>query len=102
MLSKGIKEAKRLYAQKLDSHFRCNKDPRRLWQGLQHIMDYTPLPPTSRLKDCSRPDQLNNFYARFEANITTQAQVLPLSSGDQLFQLSTAEVRKAFASINPS
>ena len=37
-LSRGIRQAKRLYAQKLNGHFMDNKDPRRLWQGFRTLL----------------------------------------------------------------
>ncbi|KAI2646963.1 hypothetical protein H4Q32_030697 [Labeo rohita] len=43
-LSRGIKQAKRLYAQKINNHFSDSKDTRSLWQAIQTITGYKPLP----------------------------------------------------------
>lgn len=67
-LSRGIREAKRLYGQKLNSHFTDNKDSRRLWQGCNTIADNKPRPPQASHLDPTLPDKLNHFYARFEIN----------------------------------
>lgn len=61
--SQGIREAKRL---KLNTHFMCSKDPQCLWQGFQHIADYKPPPPMMSRDNSSLPDELNNFFLRFE------------------------------------
>ena len=100
-LTRGIREAKRLYTHKLDSHFTSDKDARRLWQGFKTITDYKPPPLRMCLNNPSLPDELNDFYARFEANNNTQVQMLPPSSSDHMLQLSAAEVKRAFASVNP-
>ncbi|KAK0141960.1 RNA-directed DNA polymerase from mobile element jockey [Merluccius polli] len=100
-LSRGIREAKRLYAQKLNSHFMSDKDPRRLWQGFQNLTDYKPLPLRTCHSDPSLPNELNDFYARFEVNSIIPAQTLPPSPTDQVLQVSTAEVKRVLASVNP-
>ncbi len=56
-LSWGIKKAKRLYAQKINNHFTDSKDTRSLWQAIQTITDYKPLPQVC--DDTSLPDALN-------------------------------------------
>lgn len=78
----------------------CVRKTRRLWQGFQNITDYKPPPPTICQNNHSLPEELNNFYARFEVKNTTQAKMFPLSSSDTVLQLSTAEVRKAFSTVN--
>ena len=51
--------------------------------------------------DPSLPDELNDFYARFEVNSIIPAQTLPPSPTDQVLQVSTAEVKRVLASVNP-
>ena len=77
------------------------KDPRRLWQGFQNLTDYKPLPLRTCHSDPSLPDELNDFYARFEVNSIIPAQTLPPSPTDQVLQVSTAEVKRVLASVNP-
>ncbi|KAJ8390515.1 hypothetical protein AAFF_G00103120 [Aldrovandia affinis] len=94
------REAKRLYGLKLSSHFKDNQDSRRLWQGFNTIADNKP-PPQASHTDPTLPDRLNDFYARFEAKNSNKAQMLPPSPSEQIPQVTAAEVKKVFASVNP-
>ncbi len=53
-LSRGIKNAKRSYAQKINNHFTDSRDTRSLWQAIQTITDYKP-PPQACDDDLSLP-----------------------------------------------
>ncbi len=75
-LSRGIKNAKRSHAQKINNHFMDSRDTRSLWQAIQTITDYKP-PPQACDDDPSLPDTLNHFYSRFEMQNDTPAQKLP-------------------------
>ncbi|KAL0153661.1 hypothetical protein M9458_051026 [Cirrhinus mrigala] len=96
----GIKQAKRLYAQKINNHFTDSKDTRSLWQAIQTITDYKPLPQACD-DDTSLPDALNEFYARFEMQNDTPAQKLPTPPNNQALCLSPADVRKTLSRVNP-
>ncbi|KAK3526235.1 hypothetical protein QTP70_018513, partial [Hemibagrus guttatus] len=63
---KAVKEVKQHYERKLESQLQ-HSDSRSLWQGLRTITDYKA--PTSGMsnRDASLTDELNTFYARFEA-----------------------------------
>uniref|UniRef100_A0A3P9JDD6 Reverse transcriptase domain-containing protein n=1 Tax=Oryzias latipes TaxID=8090 RepID=A0A3P9JDD6_ORYLA len=63
---KAVKEAKKRYGRKLESQLQ-QSDSRSLWQGLRTITDYRA--PTSGVTSADRTlaDELNTFYARFEA-----------------------------------
>ncbi|KAL0150418.1 hypothetical protein M9458_054235 [Cirrhinus mrigala] len=61
-LSHGIKKAKHQCAQKINNNFSDSKDTRSLWQAIQTITDYKPLPQASD-DDTSLPDALNHFYS---------------------------------------
>lgn len=100
-LAREIKGTKRQYVQRLDSHFTDAKDSRRLWQGFHYITDYKPPSPRMCLSDPLFPDELNTFYARFEAKNTTQAQRLLPAPNSHTLQLTTTRIQKALASINP-
>ncbi len=67
--SRGIKNAKRLYGNKINNQFTNSRDTRSLWQGIQTITDYKP-PPQACDDDTSLPDALNHFYSRFEMQNT--------------------------------
>ncbi|KAI2650776.1 hypothetical protein H4Q32_000841 [Labeo rohita] len=99
-LSRGIKQAKRLYAQKINNHFTNSKDTRSLWQAIQTITDYKPLPQACD-DDTTLPDALNEFYARFEMQNDTPAQKLPTPPNNQALCLSPADVRKTLSRVNP-
>ncbi|KAI2643798.1 hypothetical protein H4Q32_029977 [Labeo rohita] len=99
-LSRGIKQAKRLYAQKINNHFTDSKDTRSLWQAIQTITDYKPLPQACD-DDTALPDALNKFYARFEMQNDTPAQKLPTPPNNQALCLSPADVRKTLSRVNP-
>ncbi|KAL0190088.1 hypothetical protein M9458_017187, partial [Cirrhinus mrigala] len=99
-LSHGIKKAKHQYAQKINNNFSDSKDTRSLWQAIQTITDYKPLPQASD-DDTSLPDALNHFYSRFEIQNNTPAQKLHTSPNDQVLCLSAADVRKTLSRINP-
>jgi hypothetical protein len=58
------KQAMRQYRTKIKS-YDTGSDARRMWQGLQTIRHSRKLS-----SDTSLPDELNNFYAHFEASNT--------------------------------
>ncbi|KAL0178744.1 hypothetical protein M9458_027638, partial [Cirrhinus mrigala] len=99
-LSRGIKQAKRLYAPKINNHFTDSKDTQSLWQAIQTITDYKPLPQACD-DDTSLPDALNEFYAQFEMQNDTPAQKLPTPPNNQALCLSPADVRKTLSRVNP-
>ncbi len=99
-LSRGIKNAKRSHAQKINNHFTDSRDTRSLWQAIQTITDYKP-PPQACDDDLSLPDTLNHFYSWFEMQNDTPAQKLPTPPNDQALCLSAADVRKTLSRINP-
>ncbi len=71
-----------------------------LWQAIQTITDYKPLPQAFD-DDTSLPDALNHFYSRFEMQNNTPAQKLPTPHNGQALCLSPADVRKTLSTINP-
>ncbi|KAK3572910.1 hypothetical protein QTP86_010577 [Hemibagrus guttatus] len=64
-LSRAIREAKHMHAQRIHGHFQDSGDSRRMWQGVQAITNYKT-PPSACDSDASLTDALNDFYARFE------------------------------------
>jgi hypothetical protein len=50
-----------------------------MWQGLQTITDYKEKPSHKLPSDTSIPDELNAFYARFEASNTEPCVRAPLN-----------------------
>lgn len=77
-LSWAIKDAKRQYAHKINTHFTSTKDTRRMWHGIQTITGYKPTPPACS-SDPSLPDKLNDFFARFETEQRARKEDAPLT-----------------------
>lgn len=72
-LSRSIRRAKHQYTKRITNHFRDSSDTWSLWQGIQTITDYKP-PPQNCASDTSLLNNLNNFFARFEAPNNMPAQ----------------------------
>ncbi len=98
-LSRGIREAKRQHSRRIAHRFSDSRDTRSLWQGIQTITDYKPPPQTC---DSTIPllNELNAFFARFEAQNSTTAQKTPPPPGDQVMTLSPDSVRRSLSRIN--
>lgn len=68
-LSHGIRKAKQQYAKKINYIFSDSKDTRTLWQAIQTITDYKPLPQASD-SDASLPDALTTFILDLKCRTT--------------------------------
>jgi hypothetical protein len=68
-LRQTIKKAKPQYRTKIKLYY-TGSEARRMWQCLQTISDYKGKHSRELPSDTSLPDELNYFYARFEANNT--------------------------------
>uniref|UniRef100_A0A1A8GH13 Reverse transcriptase domain-containing protein n=1 Tax=Nothobranchius korthausae TaxID=1143690 RepID=A0A1A8GH13_9TELE len=99
-LSRAITKAKRAHAQRIHNHFMDSGDTRRMWQGLQAIINYRTTTPACD-GDGSLPDALNNFYARFDRQNDVVARKSIPPPNDQVLCLTTAEVRKTLSRVNP-
>ena len=96
-LYKAIKQAKHQHRDKVESQF-SGSNTRRMWQGLQSIMDYKK--KTSHVADIDvlLPDKLNNFFARFEDNTVPPMRTATKDCG---LSFSVANVSKTFKHVNP-
>ncbi|KAK1800215.1 hypothetical protein P4O66_000260 [Electrophorus voltai] len=63
---RAVREAKRRYGKKLETQFQ-QSGSRSLWQGLRMITDYRSPPSGLMNADESLANELNTFFARFEA-----------------------------------
>ncbi|MCI4379001.1 hypothetical protein PGIGA_G00222700 [Pangasianodon gigas] len=97
--SRGIREAKRQYSRRIVHRFSDSRDTRSLWRGIQTITDYKP-PPQTCDSTISLLNELNAFFAHFEAQKSTTAQKTPPPPGDQVMTLSTHSVRRSLSRIN--
>ena len=98
-LSRGIREAKRQYSRRIAHSFSDSRDSRSLWRGLQTITDYKP-PPQTCDSTTSLLNELNGFFARFEAHNSMPAQKSPPPPGEQVITLSPDSVRRTLRRIN--
>jgi hypothetical protein len=71
-----------------------------MWQGLQTITDYKGKPSRELPSDVSLPDELNAFYARFEASNTESCMRAPAVPDDCVITLSISDVSKTFKQVN--
>ncbi len=78
-LRRSIKAAKRTYKIKVEEHFN-NNNPRSMWQDINNITGFKGNKPATVNIAASLPDELNNFYARFEADNTAHTESAPHSS----------------------
>ncbi len=74
-LRRSIKAAKRTYKNKVEEHFN-NNNPRSMWQGINNITGFKGSKPATVNIAASLPDELNTFYARFEADNTAHTEKL--------------------------
>ena len=65
-----------------------------MWQGLQTITDYKEKHNRKLPSDTSLPDELNHFYARFEASNTEAGMRASAVPDDCVTMLSVADVSK--------
>ncbi|KAM9821296.1 uncharacterized protein ACBT44_006945 isoform 1-T2 [Syngnathus typhle] len=98
-LSRGIKDAKRAFSCKITAHFKDSRDARSLWQGLQTITDYKPAPQSCE-GDVRLLNDLNRFFARFDAQNSTCPLKATPPSHELPLCLSADSVRRALAAIN--
>ena len=98
-LSRGIRQAKRDHTHKVVSHFNDSKDAQSLWKGIQAITDYKPAPRSCE-SDTTLLNNLNSFYARFDAQNNTQPQKTTPPPHDQPLHLTAASVKRTLSAIN--
>ncbi len=72
-LRRSIKAAKRTYKNKVEEHFN-NNNPRSMWQGINNITGFKGNKPATVNIAASLPDELNTFYAPFEADNTAHTR----------------------------
>ncbi|KAF0029312.1 hypothetical protein F2P81_018417 [Scophthalmus maximus] len=66
-LRRDIADAKRRYRDKMEEQFQ-KRDTRSIWQGLWEITDYKGVRPCMVSAGATLANDLNSFYARFEAS----------------------------------
>ena len=99
-LKRGIREAKAAYKGKIEDHFAVN-DPRRMWQGINHITNYRSSNQVTARTDASLAEELNRFFARFETDRSSAATPLPPPTSTDTLTLQEHEVRRVLRTVNP-
>ena len=94
-----IKQEKQQYRTKIELYY-TNSEARRMWQGLQTITDYKGKHSRELPSDTSLLDELNNFYARFEASNTETCMRASADPDDCVIRLSAADVSKTVKKVN--
>ena len=84
------------YRTKIESYY-TGSDTRWMWQSLQTITDYEGMHSPELPSDRSLPDELNYFYARFEASNTETLMRESAVPDDSVITLS---VTKTFKHVN--
>ncbi len=99
-LRRSIKVAKRQYKNKVEEHFN-NNNPRSMWQGINNITGFKGNKPATVNIAASLPDELNTFYARFEADNTAQTESAAAAAEEvSPLMLSVADVTRSFKRVN--
>ncbi len=100
-LRKSIKAAKRQYKNKVEEQFNTN-NARSMWQGINNITDCKGNKPATVNIAASLPDELNLFYARFEAHNTAHTESAPAAVAEEAsaFSISVADVTRSFKRVN--
>ncbi len=100
-LRRTIKAAKRTYKNKVEEHFN-NNNPRSMWQGINNITGFKGSKPATVNIAASLPDELNTFYARFEADNTAHTESAAAAAAEEVspLTLSVADVTRSFKRVN--
>ena len=96
---RSIKLAKRIYSQKLESDMQVSNDSRQLWQAVNKIAPYKSKSNSKAIPDDPNlPDELNEFYARFDRAESPPTKV-PCDESPS-FVIDAMDTRRIFARLN--
>ena len=98
-LRRTIKQANCQHRIKIESYY-TGSDARRMRQGLKTITDYKGKPRRGLPSDAIVPDELNAFYARFEARNTESCTRAPAVLDGCVITLSVENVNKTFKRVH--
>ena len=99
-LQRSIKAAKRLYSKKLESCYLDN-NTHSMWQGIQAVTNYRRSTNGTEIRDDNMPDNLNNFYARFDRQNGDTPSKSPHNPGETALQVTQTQVQRALGQVNP-
>ncbi len=97
-LRRSIKAAKRQYKNKVEEQFNTD-NARSIWQG---ITGFKGNKPATVNIAASLPDELNTFYARFEAHNTAHTESALAAAAEEMspLSLSVVDVTRSFKRVN--
>ncbi len=100
-LRRSIKAAKRQYKNKVEEQFNTN-NARSMWQGINNITGFKGNKPATVKIAASLQDELNTFYAHFEADNTAHTESAPTAAAkeESALSLSVADVTRSFKRVN--
>ena len=98
-LRRGIREAKSDYRRKIEDHLDSNNS-RQVWQGVQQLTNYrTTIGAVEG--DATLAEELNTFFARFEAEPPEAATSHPTVHSSFTLTVEEHDVRRTLRAINP-
>ncbi len=99
-LRRSIKAAKR--TNRVEEQFNNNNNARSMWQGINNITGLKGNKPATVNIGASLPDELNTFYARFEADNTAHTESAAAAAAEEVspLSLSVADVTRSFKRVN--
>ncbi len=73
-----------------------------MWQGINNITSFKGNKPATVNIAASLPDELNTFYARFEADNTAHTENAPAAAAEEVSPLTlyVADVTRSFKRVN--
>ncbi len=97
----NLKQASYDLKNKVEEQFN-NNNPRSMWQGINNITGFKGNKPATVTIAVSLPNELNTFYARFEADNTAHTESAPTASAEEVspLSLSVADVTRSFKPVN--
>ncbi len=100
-LRRSIKAAKGQYKNKVEEKFN-NNNARSMWQGINNITGFKGNKQATVNIAASLPDELNTFYARFEADNTAHTESAYTAAAEEVspLSLSIADVTRSFKRVN--
>ncbi len=100
-LRRSIKAAKRQYKNKVEKKFN-NNNARSMFQGINNITGFKGNKPATVNIAASLPDELNTFYASFEADNTAHTESAPAAAAEEVspLSLSVADITRSFKRVN--
>ena len=95
---KAVRRSKQNYKEKLESNFNTN-DSKQVWSSISQITNYKGPKKQVVCSDPSLPNQLNEFYARFDLHNSTQPAFALSGEIQPELVIEESEVRKVFTTL---